>query len=60
MNISAVDGILEAWSKRQEIPLQTSYRDENVRSFEFVGSNGVQFQIWIEPPAMDGSTIVHA
>lgn len=42
------DPIIEQWSSDRQIPLFTRYKDEDVRSFQVVGSSGTECQIWIE------------
>ena len=43
------DPVLKEWSARNKIPLQTRYREEEVRSFTLVGPDGSRVcQIWLE------------
>lgn len=43
-----LDPTITQWSRNRQIPLFTHYKDEDVRSFQVVGSSGAKCQIWIE------------
>ena len=43
-----LDPAIEEWAKERQVPLYTSYKGDDVRSFQVVGSSGAACQIWIE------------
>jgi hypothetical protein len=46
--LAQLDPTIRQWSSDRQIPLFTRYKDEDVRSFEVIGSSGATCQIWIE------------
>ena len=55
MNFALIDAPIRSWATRNRLPLSTKYQDEEVRSFELVGTSG-RAQIWIET---NGDVTVH-
>jgi hypothetical protein len=54
-----VDDALRAWAQRTGFPLQTVYRDDEVRTFSIAHPRRT-FQLWIEPPSDDDFVVVQA
>lgn len=48
MNFTSIDSIIEQWSRDNDLPLYTQYREAEVRSFEVVLPTGERRQIWVE------------
>ena len=59
MSFEIVDPKLEKWASSRGLHIYSEYRDEEVRSIDVVSPTGKRFQIWLDPPASDGRTIVH-
>jgi hypothetical protein len=59
MNYESIDPIITAWAARHTLHVYTTYRDEEVRSVDLVGSDGYKCQLWIEAPDQSGSAKVH-
>ena len=59
MGYRLIDDQLHQWASEHGVHIYTSYKDEEVRDIEVVDPRGIRFEIWLEPPASDGSTIVH-
>lgn len=47
-DFSIADGVLQEWSTRNGLRVQTRHRDEDVRSIPVVVAAGHEFQIWLE------------
>lgn len=47
MRFADIDPILTGWSRENQIPLYTEYKDSEVRAFEIVGLSGQRSQICI-------------
>ncbi len=43
-----IDAQLYSWADRNNLQIQTLYRDEEVRSIELTNSKGTRGQIWVE------------
>jgi hypothetical protein len=54
------DPAITAWAAKHTLHLYTTYRDEEVRSVELVGSDGRKCQLWIDAPDQSGNVQVHA
>lgn len=59
MGYEKIDGILNQWAKKHNLPLYKTYKDEQVRSFEVVNTQGKRFQIWIDLPSPKNEVGVH-
>lgn len=60
MSYQILDPLLERWAKNRGLHIFTEYKDEEVRSIDVVSPAGKRYQIWLDPPASDGRTSVHA
>lgn len=60
MNYHILDSALTRWTDKHGLRIQTSYKDEAVRSIDVVSPSAERFQIWVDPPSNDGRTTVHA
>lgn len=54
-----IDEVLIEWSRKRQLPLQRKFKEEDVRSFEIVDTQGRRYQIWIDEPDLEGSIGVH-
>jgi hypothetical protein len=59
MSYESIDPIITAWAAKHTLHLYTTYRDEEVRSVDMVGSNGRKCQLWIDAPDKSGNVQVH-
>jgi len=59
MSYAAIDEVLSQWAASHELHLATTYRDVEVRSIEIVDDGGGRFQLWVDPPAVNGLIGVH-
>jgi hypothetical protein len=61
MKFDAIDHSLNKWSAERKIPLMVTYKDEEVRSFELVGSeSGRLFQVWLDVMDDQDGIRIHA
>lgn len=59
MSYESIDPVIAAWATEHALHLYTTYRDEEVRSVDLVGSNGRKCQLWIDAPDQSGNVQVH-
>lgn len=59
MSFEIIDPVIFEWGRRINYPVDTEYKDFEVRSVEMVSPDCRRFQIWIDPPDPSGSTMVH-
>ena len=59
MNYESIDPIISAWAAKHTLHLYTTYRDEEVRSVDLIGSAGRKCQLWIDAPDQSGNVLVH-
>jgi hypothetical protein len=59
MNYESTDSAITAWAAKHKLHLYTTYRDEEVRSVDLVGSNGRKCQLWIDAPDQNKNIQVH-
>jgi len=59
VDYSAIDDILKRWSEIRRIPMQTEYKEVEVRSFDFFGTDGLRYQLWVDPPDEAGKVSIH-
>jgi len=59
MAYESADPIITTWATRHVLQIHTTYRDEEVRSVDLVGSNGRKCQLWIDAPDQSGNVPVH-
>lgn len=59
MSYELLDPIIVPWCKKRNVPLDTQYRDDEVRSVDFGTRDGTCFQFWIDPPDQGGNIGVH-
>ena len=59
MNYESIDPIILGWTASHALHLYTTSRDEEVRSVDLIGANGLKCQIWIEAPDNAGDIQVH-
>src|SRR4051812_8460562 len=59
MSYESIDPIISTWATKHRLHLYTTYRDEEVRSVDFIGSNGRKCQLWIDVPDQSGTIQVH-
>jgi len=59
MNYELIDSIISVWATNHSLHIYTTYRDEEVRSTDLVGSNGSKCQLWIDAPDQSGDVQVH-
>lgn len=59
MSYESIDPTITAWAAKHTLHLYTTYRDEEVRSVDLVGSNGRKCQLWIDAPDQSGTVQVH-
>jgi hypothetical protein len=59
MSYELIDAAILNWTAKHGLHLYTSYRDEEVRSVDLVGSNGQRCQLWVDPPDHTGKVQVH-
>lgn len=44
MGYEKIDGILNQWAKKHDLPLHKTYKGERARSFEVVNNQGKRFK----------------
>ncbi|HEY0048628.1 MAG TPA: hypothetical protein VGB68_05040, partial [Pyrinomonadaceae bacterium] len=49
-----IDSILNNWANKRNLHLYKNYKDEEVRSFEIVNTQGDRYQIWVDAPDEKG------
>jgi len=59
MSYESIDPAVTAWAAKYGLHLYTTYRDEEVRSVDLVGSDGRKCQVWIDAPDQSGHVQVH-
>jgi hypothetical protein len=59
MNYESIDPIISVWATKHNLHIYTTYRDEEVRSVDLIGSNDRKCQLWIEAPDQSGNVQVH-
>ena len=59
VDYSEIDEILQRWSETHRIPMMKEYKEVEVRSFDFVGEDGIRYQLWVDPPNENGSIAIH-
>ena len=59
MNYESIDPIIITWAAKNTLHIYTTSHDEEVRSINFVGSNGLKCQLWIDAPDQSGNVQVH-
>lgn len=59
MGYENINGVLEAWAKRNKLYLYKEYKEIEVCSVDIVSEKGRQSQIWIDPLDSEGLTGIH-
>jgi hypothetical protein len=59
MSYASIDSVISTWAKNHKLHVYEQYKDEEVRSVEFVGTDGEKCQLWIDPPDPKGTVQVH-
>jgi hypothetical protein len=59
MEYEKIDPTINGWVERNRLYLYKEYKEIEVRSVEFVSANGRRFQIWVDPPDVDGMIGIH-
>jgi hypothetical protein len=59
MSYKSIDPIITVWATKHNLIIYTTYRDEEVRSVDLIGSNGHKCQLWIDTPESTGKVQIH-
>jgi len=59
MTYELIDQKLSDWASRHGLQLCSQYQDTEVRTVFLQGRGTERGQIWIDPPAPDGTTTIH-